>query len=197
MSTTNKPPSRGRPRRFQLDEAIATAQHLFHARGYDALSVAEVTDALGIKPPSFYAAFGNKMGLFTRVLERYSETGAIHFSDLLRPDRPVADSLAALLEEAAIHYAGDSSATGCLVLEGSRCNDPDARKAACAFQTAAEEMIRLYIAERHPDEAERVTDFVSTTMAGLSAKARSGYSLDRLRATARIASLGLAQTLEA
>lgn len=195
METTKISRSRGRPRRFQLDEAIATAQHLFHAQGYDALSVAEVTDALGIKPPSFYAAFGNKAGLYTRVLDRYAATGALPFSDILRPDRPVAVSLTALLEEAANRYASDSSATGCLVLEGIRCNDPEAREAARAFHAAAVDMIRLYVAERHPEEAERVTDFVNTTMAGLSAKARCGYSLDRLLATARIAGLALSQTL--
>jgi TetR/AcrR family transcriptional repressor for divergent bdcA len=48
-------------------------------------------------------------------------------------------------------------------------------------------MIRAYIAARYPEEAERLTDFVGTTMAGLSAKARNGHGLDRLLSTARLA----------
>jgi TetR/AcrR family transcriptional repressor for divergent bdcA len=195
MVTTNNPRARGRPRRFDPDQAVATAQRLFHARGYDAVSVADVTEALGINPPSFYAAFGNKAGLYARILDRYAGTDAIPFADLLRPDRPVAEALAALLEEAARRYAANPDATGCLVLEGTRCNDLEAREAACAFHAAAEEMVRRYIAARHPEEAERLTDFVSTTMAGLSAKARNGLGLDRLLAAARLAGLAIAQAL--
>lgn len=197
MSTTHAPRARGRPRRFDPEQAVATAQRLFHARGYDAVSVADVTDALGINPPSFYAAFGNKAGLYERVLDRYAETSAIPLAELLRTDRPVAESLAAVLEAAARCYAADSAATGCLVLEGTRCNDKEAREAARAFHLAAEGMIRRYIAARHPGEAERLTDFVSTTMAGLSAKARNGHGLDQLLTTAKLASLAIAQAVPA
>ena len=197
MTTTNHSRPRGRPRGFDPVQAVAIAQRLFHAQGYDAVNVADVTNALGINPPSFYAAFGNKAGLYARVLDRYAETGAIPLPDLLRSDRPVADSLASVLEEGARRYAADPVTTGCLVLEGTRCNDREAREAACVFHAAAEDMIRLYIAARYPDEAERLTDFVSTTMAGLSAKARNGHGLDRLLASAGLAGLALAQTLPA
>lgn len=189
--------SRGRPRRFDPDRAIATAQRLFHERGYDAVSVADVTEALGINPPSFYVAFGSKAGLYARVLDRYAGSDAIPLQDLLKPDRSVAECLAAVLEEAARRYAADPVATGCLVLEGIRCNDQEARKSAGVFHAAAEDMIRTYIAERYPDEANRLTDFVGTTMAGLSAKARNGHSLDRLLSTARLASRAIALTLPA
>jgi len=197
MTTTNNFRPRGRPRRFDPDQGVATAQRLFHARGYDAVSVADVTAALGINPPSFYAAFGNKAGLFARVLDRYATTEAIPLPDLLRPDRPVAECLAAVLEEAARRYAADPAAAGCLVLEGTRSDDHEARAAACIFRAAAEDMIRGYIAARHPEEAERLTDFVGTTMAGLSAKARDGLDLDRLLAIARLAGRALAQELPA
>ena len=102
-----------------------------------------------------------------------------------------------MLEEAARHYAADPDTTGCLVLEGTRSNDRAAREAACVFHNAAEDMIRDYIAARYPQEAESLTDFVSTMMAGLSAKARNGHSLDRLLVSARLDSLALAQKLPA
>jgi TetR/AcrR family transcriptional repressor for divergent bdcA len=197
MVTTNKSGSRGRPRRFDPEAAVATAQQLFHARGYDAVSVADVTDALGINPPSFYAAFGSKAGLYQRVLDHWTGTEAIPLTDILRPDVPVADALAAMLEEAARRYASDPAAGGCLVLEGTRCNDEGAREAARALNLGAEAFIRDYIAARHPEAADEVTDFVSTTMSGMSAKARSGHDLRRLLATARLASGVLAQILPA
>jgi len=193
--TTNKSSTRGRPRRFDPDTAVALAARLFHARGYDAVSVSDLTDALGINPPSFYAAFGSKAGLYARVLDHWAGTGAIPLDQILREDVPVADALAALLEEAARRYAADPEAAGCLVIEGTRCNDADAREAACALNRAAEDRIHDYIAARHPERAASVADYVSTTMSGLSAKARNGHDLPRLLATARLAGGILAQAL--
>lgn len=195
MVTTNKSRARGRPRRFDPDAAVVTAQQLFHERGYDAVSVADVTDALGINPPSFYAAFGSKAELYARVLDHWTVTSGIPLDRILRPNVPVASALAAMLEEAARLYASGPDAGGCLVLEGTRCNDERAREAARARGAAAERVIRDFVAARHPGEAESVTDYVGTIMLGLSAKARSGHDLPRLLATARLAGSVLAQTL--
>ena len=60
VTTTKQGRTPGRPRQFDAEQAIETAQRLFHARGYDAVSVADLTQAFGINPPSFYAAFGNR-----------------------------------------------------------------------------------------------------------------------------------------
>ena len=108
----------------------------------------------------------------------------------------MAESLAAV-EEAARRYAAHPAAAGCLVLEGTRCNDREARETTPAFRAAAEEMIRSYIAVRHPEEADRLTNFVSTIMDGLSAKARSGHGLHRLLAPTRLTGLALVQELAA
>jgi TetR/AcrR family transcriptional repressor for divergent bdcA len=195
--TTNIVSQRGRPRKFDPDEAVATAQRLFHEKGYDAVSLADLTTTLGIKPPSFYAAFGSKAGLYARVLDRYAATGAIPLTTILGTGRPLAEALAEVLVQAAHYYARDATATGCMVLEGTRCNDAEARDAAGGFHRAAQAFIRDAIAERYPQEADQVADFVCTTMAGLSASARHGQSLDRLAATARLAGKALAQALPA
>jgi TetR/AcrR family transcriptional repressor for divergent bdcA len=187
--------ARGRPRLFDPDEAVATAQRLFHSRGYDAVSIAHLTQAIGINPPSFYAAFGSKAELYSRILDRYAGTGAIPLFDLLNADRPVAECLVAVLEAAARRYAADPDAAGCLVIEGVRCTDREAREAAGTFLAAAEEAIHRFVAARHPDQAERVTDYMSTVMAGLSASARNGHDLDRLLAAARLAGAGLEQVV--
>ena len=81
----------GRPRRFAPEQAVSAAKVLFHQKGFDAVSVAEVTDYLGINPPSLYAAFGSKAGLFSRVLNEYVGTEAIPLADILRDDRPVGE----------------------------------------------------------------------------------------------------------
>ena len=195
MNTTKCTRAPGRPRNFDPEMAVAKVQPLFHAHGYDAVSVADVTAALSIKPPSFYAAFGNKIGLYKRVLDRYVQTEAIPFDDILRPDKPVSECLTDLLEEAARRYAADPHTPGCLVLEGTHSNDPQARKVARNFYSAAEYKIHDFIAQRHPKEADSLTDYVSTTMLGLSGKARCGHSFERLLASARIASVAVRHQL--
>ena len=192
MITTENSKPRGRPRRFDAVEALAAAQKLFHAKGYDAVSVSDLTKTLGINPPSFYAAFGSKAALYSCVLDRYAVSGAIPLQEILRVDRPVGESLAALLVAAAHAYANPEG-SGCMVLEGTRSNEAEAREAACVFHVAAQDAIRRFSAVRHPDEADRLADFVSTTMAGLSASARHGHSLERLEATARLAGMALMQ----
>lgn len=188
---------RGRPRKFDVDEAIATAQRLFHARGYDAVSVSDVTDALGINTPSFYSAFRSKAGLYEQVINRYANHGAIPLADILRSDRPVAECITAMLEEAARRYASDPAATGCIVLEGRRCSDAEARVLAGAAHDAAVQVIRTYIAARHPSEATRLTEYISTLMIGLSAQARAGKGLNILLETVRVASLAVTSVLRA
>ena len=192
MEDTKNIRPRGRPRRFDPAEAVATAKHLFHARGFDALGVAEITAALGINPPSFYAAFGSKVGLYRRVLDHYAEADAVPLADLLRPERPLAESLTAIMEDAARRYAADPEARGCLVIENTRCNDEEARAAAKVFYLAAGELIRSGIAQKCPDKADRLTDFVCSTMVGLSAMARNGVSLERLVEIARLAGKAVA-----
>lgn len=66
----------GRPRAFDRDEALDRATTVFWEHGYEGASLAELTAAMGINPPSLYAAFGNKEGLFRAVLDRYAAANA-------------------------------------------------------------------------------------------------------------------------
>lgn len=181
MITTKIKKTPGRPRHFEVDSVIPKAQALFHQYGYDDLSVADLTKAFGINPPSFYAAFGNKMGLYKRVLNRYSTEDGIPLHTLLTPEQSVAACLEALLNDAAQRYAAEPERAGCIVLEGTHCLDEEARNVAMQLHISAEEYIRDFIADFYPDDAQQITDYISTFLLGMSAKARQGYSLERLQ----------------
>lgn len=66
--------SRGRPRAFDREVALEQATRLFWAKGYEATSMADLTQAMGIGSPSLYAAFGSKEALYAEVLRHYAET---------------------------------------------------------------------------------------------------------------------------
>lgn len=53
-----------------------------------------------------------------------------------------------------------------MVLEGIHSHDPLARDIAVQYYHAAETTIYDYIARRHPQSAQCVTDFMSTVMSG-------------------------------
>ena len=76
MVDTEKIRKRGRPRAFDREAALATASTLFHAHGYEGVGVAALADAMGINPPSLYAAFGCKAALYDEVLSRYDAAAA-------------------------------------------------------------------------------------------------------------------------
>lgn len=195
--TTTKPGrTPGRPRQFDAEQAIETAQRLFHARGYDAVSVADLTHAFGINPRAFMLLSATSSGCIPASLQRYSQTGAIPIDALLRDDQPVAASLIAVLQEAARRYVADPAAAGCGA-GGVHCQDADARVAAGEWHAAARAKIQQYIARHRPQDALRVTDYMDTLMLGLSAKAREGDSLPRLLETVRLAGLALERILPA
>ena len=62
-----------RPKEFDRDEALERALNLFREKGYEATSVGELVNAMGVQRQSLYDTFGDKHGLFRAALERYSQ----------------------------------------------------------------------------------------------------------------------------
>jgi len=73
----------GRPRAFDADKALDEAMEVFWRHGYDGATIAQLTKAMGINPPSLYAAFGSKEELLKAALDRYSAKRAEFMCDVL------------------------------------------------------------------------------------------------------------------
>jgi len=72
-----------RPRSFEPEEALEKAKNVFWAKGFDATSMADLTDAMGINKFSLYATFGDKRSLFLKCLQHYRKTAvAMQFACL-------------------------------------------------------------------------------------------------------------------
>src|SRR3546814_8953513 len=72
MESETIPATKGRPREFCVDQALAEALRVFWTKGYDGASMADLTEAMGITKPSLYAAFGNKEALFHKRSEEHT-----------------------------------------------------------------------------------------------------------------------------
>jgi AcrR family transcriptional regulator len=64
----------GRPREFDRDAALQAAMLLFWRKGFAATSMNDLCDAMGIRSPSLYAAFGSKEALYLEAVEHYVQT---------------------------------------------------------------------------------------------------------------------------
>jgi AcrR family transcriptional regulator len=64
----------GRPREFDRDAALQAAMLMFWRKGFAATSMNDLCDAMGIRSPSLYAAFGSKEALYLEAIDRYVQT---------------------------------------------------------------------------------------------------------------------------
>ncbi|MBG0831539.1 TetR/AcrR family transcriptional regulator [Planomonospora sp. ID67723] len=118
MGQTGAP--RGRPRTFDRDAALTQAMRLFWERGYEATSLNELTEAMGIRPGSLYAAFGDKRSLFKEVVHAYARSSVGAFIGIALKEEPTAfRAFARILHQAAAIYPDPSHPAGCLTISAA------------------------------------------------------------------------------
>lgn len=107
--------SRGRPRSFDLDQALDAALELFWRDGYTATSTRDLEGALGVNQSSLYHAFGSKARLLTAALDRYE--GLID-RELVAPLETREDGLDAITDflEALRDWITHDGRQGCMVI---------------------------------------------------------------------------------
>lgn len=110
---------RGRPRQFDRDLALRQAMDVFRQRGYDGASLGELTEAMGINPPSLYAAFGCKEALFREALELYVSTEGSTTARALSELATARAAIEAMLHNAAKNFTSHQPGRGCLVVLGA------------------------------------------------------------------------------
>ena len=169
---------------FDRDQGVQIAQAMFHARGYDAVGVADLTAALDIKPPSLYAAYGSKLGLFERALQSYIETDFLPVSDILATDDDPARALTNVFIAAARHYTRNPERRGCMITEAMRADDAAAAAVAIALSESESQVLRDYIAAHAPPEA---VDRRSDVLGGQRRAIREAHSLPHRRGVDQVA----------
>ena len=108
----------GRPREFDIDEAIQMATELFWRKGYEGTSLSDLIGAMRITAPSFYFAFGNKEKLFRKVIEHYY-AGQMDLLEAAIREPTVRGVAERFLYGYADVLTGPSHAPGCLALNSS------------------------------------------------------------------------------
>jgi AcrR family transcriptional regulator len=186
----------GRPREFDIDQALDRALKVFWRKGYEGATLPDLTRAMGINRPSLYAAFGNKEELFRKALDRYAAGPASHAFVALK--EPTARAVVERLWYGAIEMATHpQNPAGCLLVQGAlACGDTaDAvRRDVAARRAAGVAALRRRFqravaegdlpADANPADLAR---YVATVTYGMAVQAASGASRAQLRRVAQLA----------
>jgi AcrR family transcriptional regulator len=189
--------TRGRPRSFDREVALERAMDVFWRQGYEATSLNDLTAAMGINPPSLYAAFGDKEHLFLEAVQRYENRGRGPASCVCDEAATAREAIERLLKQTANELAKPSQPRGCmLVTAATNCSAASAHIQEALAERRAEQKLRIKqrIAQGIADgelprttDAAALADFYITVLTGMSMQARDGATRKSLTATAEAA----------
>ena len=184
----------GRTKEFDPDTVLRAALDLFWHKGYEATSIQDLVDHLGIGRASIYATFGNKHELYLKALQRYRESDTV-VSRLSQPGSAIA-AIRALLHERVEEILADSDHKGCFAINtAAEClpgDDQLTRQVEAAWNTVETAFIgALYRAQAQGELAadrdpRALGGFLITVLEGLYALAKVPDS-QRLRDATRVA----------
>ena len=186
----------GRPRTFDRDTALDQAMEVFWRHGYEGATIAQLTEAMGINPPSLYATFGSKEALLKAALDRYTARREAWMEEVL--SAPTAREVTArMLMGVAEKQTDPSNPPGCLLVQGGlACGSGSANVpfelAARRAQTEEQLRHRFERAKAEGDLAEAadpaaLARYVSAVITGMSVMASSGAYREALAQVAEVA----------
>lgn len=166
---------------------------VFWQFGYEGASLTVLTDAMGITPPSLYAAFGDKKALFLEAVGRYL-AGPFMAEPIIREAATAQDAVAQLLHAAAMGDTQRGKPRGCMLIASAmNCSAEGAevKEALAAIRSRIEaelrERIQADIDKGLLPEYTSASALASLYMAvtqGMSVQASDGASRNRLLAMA-------------
>lgn len=189
---------RGRPRTFDKKAALDVAVALFWRHGYEGTSIADLTAAMGVTPPTLYAAFGSKEQLYRQVLARYVERhGSRERLEAFEREPSAYRAIEGYLRAFAEQLANPSVPAGCMVstatLVHAQENKPAAEATAALRATTLKRLEARFEAARHDGQLPADVDpaalarFYAAIAQGMSVQSHDGASAAALNGLVDIA----------
>ncbi len=116
-----------RPREFDEAEVLDAAIQQFWLRGYEATSVRDLADEMGIAGASLYNAFGDKRTLYRSSLNRYLEQTFRERIRRLECSLPPREAISAFFREIVDRSLTDKRRRGCMLVNSTLENVPEDR----------------------------------------------------------------------
>ena len=174
---------------------------LFWRKGYEATSITDLTEALGIGVKSLYAAFGSKDALYAEALRCYTTSYEHLVLGRFREAATARDAARAyLLDSAAAMTGSDSDLPhGCMVNLGTVASDGHAELGELiratrgrAFEVLSQRLERAVADGELPTSVDvvKLARYLQTVQSGMAIRARDDASRAELQAVAELAIAG-------
>ncbi|MFR9725856.1 TetR/AcrR family transcriptional regulator [Streptomyces sp. MS19] len=186
-----------RTKEFDPDAVLQRAMDLFWERGYEATSMADLVEHLGIARASIYATFGSKHDLYLAAMRRYLRGSEAGFVTALAQPGPALPAVRAFVASWVTEAMTDPARRGCLVVNAAvelSPRDPEvARQVEVGWSVVETALVSSLLraqaqgelpAEKDPHEIAR---FLLVVMQGVRVIARAAPDAGRLRAAAKLA----------
>jgi AcrR family transcriptional regulator len=185
----------GRPRAFDADAALDQAMEVFWRHGYEGATIAQLTEAMHINPPSLYAAFGSKEGLLKAALDRYSAKRACWMEEIL--SAPTAREVAErMLMGTADTQTDPANPPGCLLVQGGLACGTGSENVPfelASRRAETENQLReRFVKAKAEGDLKETADpaalarYLSAVNAGMGVMASSGADREALRQVAAV-----------
>ena len=108
-----------RPREFDEMTALEAAIECFWQNGYEATSVRDLAEKMGLSAPSLYNAYGDKRALYERALEHYLDQSARARIKRLEESLPPKQAVRQFIGEIIRHSVNDPERRGCFLINSA------------------------------------------------------------------------------
>lgn len=105
-----------RTKDFDENEVLTKAIQLFWHKGYNATSMQDLVDCLGISRSSLYDTYTDKHTLFVKALERYQNTGSAKLQEIINHPGTAKETVKRLLEFTLDELLNDKQQKGCFMV---------------------------------------------------------------------------------
>jgi TetR/AcrR family transcriptional repressor of nem operon len=186
-----------RPRQFDPDLAAQEAMEAFWERGYNATSVSDLLEEMGLNKGSLYGTFGDKKKLFLAALNKYQDQNVATIREVLeRPGFSPRQAIEAFLQSSAERCIGEDAPRGCLAAKAAlelAPHDPDISAWIRRFHERNVELVSQTIArgQQHGEinpklDAREVARFLLNGLAGLKLLGTTRPTPDEVQAVVRL-----------
>jgi TetR/AcrR family transcriptional repressor of nem operon len=107
-----------RPREFDEDKVLELAVEQFWERGYEATSIRDLAQAMGLTTASIYNAFGDKRAVYRRALDFYVERSFVDRVGRFET-RPPRLAISAFFHEIIERSLNDAKRKGCMLVNSA------------------------------------------------------------------------------
>lgn len=189
MSTTATR-GRGRPRTFDEEAVLDALTSLFWRQGYEATSIADITQTAGLNKSSLYNTFGSKQELFSRILTRYITARMTMLDQVAGESGDGLSAIHSFLEMIRLETQTEMGRHGCLAVNVSAelGAEDEMAEVSALYRSKMFDCVNSVVqraAEAGEIDAQLVdqhTRMFMTFMLGLSLTVRSGASNDEVGA---------------